>query len=563
MAVSLDSDLIAHWPLTENEADLSNSGLTARNCGVSFGPAPEGGPHSRAALFARTGAHLAVDDGLALQLGIGNFAVSVWIRTQDDGGTVGDVLTRFDTDTRTGFALSAVTNGGVTSTTQANHRHLQFGVDAGRYPDASDPLASEFILRDSPWIDRGRPGNAAFVYALHASGGHLYAGTFELEADQSGHLWLYEGECQWRDLGATPDGSSAVTSIARFGEGLYCTSARYNAAGSRMGASRNLAPGGTVWHVDDDGQWQDCGCPGEVDATPEEAEVTGYGTGKADHAGGLTVYRGELYATSYHRRGAFVYEGGRCWRNIGPDQRLISFTVYEGELYSLVNGGPVLRYAGDSTWEPCGAPEGSTQTYGSAIYGGQLHVSTWPEGEVHRYEGGEQWTNLGRVGYEREIMAMAVYLQKVYVGSLPTASVYRMDSSDFAFVGNLDSSAQVCLRRVWSMAVHDGQLFAGTLPSGHVHSLQAGAMATSSRSLPVGWHHLAAVRQGDRLHLYLDGRHEASSRYLNPADYDLDTDQPLLIGSGAHAPFRGAMSDLRLYGRALSAIEVSRLAGPS
>ena len=279
------------------------------------------------------------------------------------------------------------------------------------------------------------------------------------------------------------------------------------------------------------------------------------------HADALTLYNGNLFATSFHRRGAFVYEGNRSWRHVGPDERLISFTVFDGELYTLVNGGSVLRYAGNSTWEPCGGPEGSTQTYGSAIYDGQLHVSTWPEGEVHRYEGGQEWTNLGRVGYEREIMAMAVYQQKVYVGSLPTASVYRMDPGNFAFVGNLDCSPSVCLRRVWSMAVHKGQLFAGTLPSGHVHSLQAGAMATSSRSLPTGWHHLATVRHGDRLHLYVDGRHEASSRSLNPLEYDLDTDQPLLIGSGAHAPFCGAMSELRLYGRALSATEVRELAG--
>jgi len=185
-------------------------------------------------------------------------------------------------------------------------------------------------------------------------------------------------------------------------------------------------------------------------------------------------------------------------------------------------------------------------------------VGTWPEGEVYRYDGGETWTNIGRVGYEREIMAMALYNHKVYVGALPMANVYRMEGGGFSFVGNLDNTPTAVLRRVWSMAVYEGKLFGGTLPSGHIRSLQAGAMATCDRALPSGWHHLAAVRDRDRLKLYVDGRLTATSCPFNAADYDLTNSQPMLIGSGAHTPFHGAMSDLRLYNRALTESEIAR-----
>ena len=303
----------------------------------------------------------------------------------------------------------------------------------------------------------------------------------------------------------------------------------------------------------------DCGQPGVEDATPEEQQVGGYETGKADMTAALTVFRGELYATSYYRRCAFRYEGGRYWRNIGPDRRLLSFAVHKEGLYALVNGGEVLRYLGGSEWEDCGRPTGSTQTYGAATYAGDMYVGTWPEGNVQRYGGGKTWTNIGRPGYEREIMGMALYNQKVYVGSLPMANVWRMDGSGFTFVGNVDNTSTVFLRRAWSMAVHDGALFVGTLPSDHVRSIQAGAMATYDRALPYGWHHLAAVRSHDRLNLYIDGQCMATSKAFNTADYDLTQDHPLKIGFGAHTYFNGAMSALRMYNRALTNSEIDEL----
>ena len=156
---------------------------------------------------------------------------------------------------------------------------------------------------------------------------------------------------------------------------------------------------------------------------------------------------------------------------------------------------------------------------------------------------------------------MAVYNQKLYVGTLPLAHVWRMDSDGLAFMGNVDDTPDVTYRRAWSMAVYDGRLFCGTLPSGRVRSLGAGRMATCDSTLAAGWRHVVAVRQEDRLKLYLDGQCVAASGTFHAADYNLTQDAPLKIGIGGHTYFNGLMSDLRLYHRALTEREITALAG--
>jgi hypothetical protein len=156
-------------------------------------------------------------------------------------------------------------------------------------------------------------------------------------------------------------------------------------------------------------------------------------------------------------------------------------------------------------------------------------------------------------------MGTVLYNGKVYIGSLPMANVWRMDGSKFTFVGNLDATP-TSLRRVWSMAVYQGKLLGGTLPSGHVYSIEAGKMATWDRVFPSGWRHVTAVKNRSVLQLYVDGQQVAVSSGFNPGYYDLNNDQPLLIGFGAHDYFNGLMSDLRLYNRALTEPEIIGLA---
>jgi hypothetical protein len=52
----------------------------------------------------------------------------------------------------------------------------------------------------------------------------------------------------------------------------------------------------------------------------------------------------------------------------------------------------------------------------------------------------------------------------------------------------------------------------------------------------------------------------AGSTPFHPSHYDLSTDQPLFIGWGAYEQFHGLMSDVRLYRRALSALEITQQA---
>src|SRR5690606_20843168 len=234
---------------------------------------------------------------------------------------------------------------GVTSAAQSNYRNLHFGIDNG--------------VQSAGWHDCGRPGNAVFIYSLATVNGALYAGSFEKEAGQTGHLWRYAGDGNWEHCGATPDGSNAVPSIAAFDGALYCTTGRYNPVGSRLGPPLNTKPGGSVYRVEADGKWIDCGRPGGEDAVPESTPTSGYETGKADVATALTVYRGKLYTTSFHRRGVFVYEGGKNWKYVGLNERLMTFTVYRDRLYALVNGGPLYRYEGGEEWTFCGMPGAS------------------------------------------------------------------------------------------------------------------------------------------------------------------------------------------------------------
>jgi len=535
--------LIAYWPFEKDCEERADAGCHATARGVTI---------AEGARFNGVDSAIEIRDHPQFRLGANDFSIAVWIHVDDKADVVGDLVSKFDSEARRGFHLGIVSASGITSTSQPNYRNVHFGMDNGQI--------------DKQWTDCGRLGRAVNVKSLALVKGQLYAGTFEKEANERGHLWRYEGGRRWTDVGATPDGSNAVPSVIEFDSALYCATGRYNPIGSSLGAAQNTKAGGRVWRVDPDGRWMDCGKPGAADAVPDDTTVTGgYETGKADEATGLTVYRGELYVTSHHRRGAFKYEGGKNWRYIGPNERLMTFTVFQDRLYALVNGrSGVYRYEGGAEWTPCGNPESSEQVYSAITYDGKLHVGTWPGSDLFRYDGlprheggGQPWTNMGRTGYEREIMALALYNGKLYAGSLPMANAWRLDANGFTFVGNVDNTPTVYLRRVWSMAVFQGKLFAGTLPSGRVQSIEAGRMATCDHALTAGWHHIVAAREGRKLKLYVDGKLVATSSSFDPPDYNLTNDQPLRIGHGVGANFCGAMRDLRIHNGALTSEQMN------
>ena len=154
-----------------------------------------------------------------------------------------------------------------------------------------------------------------------------------------------------------------------------------------------------------------------------------------------------------------------------------------------------------------------------------------------------------------------VFLLSESVGSshvLPLAQVYRQDAAGWTLTGRLDFS-DVVYRRAWSMAVYQGRLYCGTLPSGHVHAIEAGVAVSHDAELEPGWRHVVAMRFGNRLSLFVDGKRLAESARLDPARFDLAASAPLRIGFGEHDFFRGRLREVRLYGRALNDREVQRL----
>jgi len=155
---------------------------------------------------------------------------------------------------------------------------------------------------------------------------------------------------------------------------------------------------------------------------------------------------------------------------------------------------------------------------------------------------------------------MAAYNGKLYAGTLPLANVYRYEGgTTWTNTGQLDTTPDVKYRRGWSMAVYQGKLFGGTLPSGRVYAMEAGANVTYDHALAPGWHHLAAVREADRLRLYVDGAQVAASPAIADLSASIANNEPLRIGLGQHDHFNGSLADVRVHGRALSAAETAAL----
>ncbi len=533
-----DDGLIAHWPLAADGRDVSGNGMSATAHGVDFSAPGPGGVQKTAAAFDGQGAMLEIPANQRLQLGTKGFSVSAWVDADSEFDDVpGDLISQYDSATHRGFHLGLKTSAGVTFS-QANVRHLQFGIDQDR-PDES-------------WQECGSPGNALLAFALCEFDGQLYAGTCEPGRDDGGHVYRYDGHDKWIDCGA-PDQSNSVTSLAVFDGQLYAGTGKYRVAGSSLPESENPTLGGHIFRYAGESKWIDCGRLAESEAV-----------------GGMVVYRNRLYASSLYRpAGFFRYEGGTTWQDCGSPQRpadlpgdttgmrVEAMGVYNGWLYATsYDGGRVFRYDGAS-WFDCGQLADNTQSYAFAILEGRLYVGTWPSGRVYRFEKPHQWTDVGRLGEELEVMGMLVHNGRLIAGTLPLAEVYEFDNkSSWNKLTRLDHTPDVRYRRAWTMVEHDGKLFCSTLPSGKIYSWRAGRVAMAGKAFPAGWHHVAAVRSNGSLKLFVDGVLASTQSGFNPADYDLTCDQPLRIGFGPNDYFKGKLSDVKLYGRALSDEEI-------
>ena len=528
-----DRGLIGHWPLTSDSADSSGQGNHGTSHGVTFTDA--------GALFDGIDDYIEVPDSRSLELEAGDLSVSVWVHTEaqlDD--VLGDILSKFDPATRTGLNFSVMNYVGATSA-QSNHRHVFFGIDGGQ--------------AQPKWVDCGRPGNNRMTWALTVHDGELYAGTWEPGEGEAGHVYRYASNGKWIDCGS-PDLCNTVSALGQHNGQLYAGGSFYSGRGSAQPISPNKNPGGRVFRYEGGTRWTDCGKIGDV------YTVTG-----------LVTFAGQLYATTCDSYGCptrteacYRYDGDTKWTFVGnPGGRLGAFLVHNGSLFASVFGKQgFARYEGADQWTPLGIVPDTGQTYSAAIYQGRICLGTWPTGTVFEFDGPNQFTSLGRLGEEKEVMAMSVYNGMLYAGTLPLAQVYRYDhAAGWTNTGQLDTTPDVTYRRVWSMAVFQGKLFAGTLPSGHVLSLEAGRAVSNDRALQPGWRHLAAVKAGGLLKLYVDGRCVARSTPFEPAQFNLANKRPLLVGFGQHDHFNGKMRDLKIYARALSDADVLALQAPA
>ena len=524
-----EEGLIAHWKLASNAKD-SVGKHDAINHGVEF--------DDKSARFDGIDAWLEVPASRWSKLGTDDFTISVWVHTEqhlDD--VLGDVVTCYDPDTRNGFNLTLMNYSGVTSA-QSNWRNLLFGIDDAQV--------------DPSWTDCGRPGTNQQIKSLVVFDGSLYAAIWEPAEGQAGHVYRYAGGTQWVDCGS-PDKANAITGMAVHDGRLYAGSELYSGGGSSLPLSPNSNHGGRVYRYEGGTQWVDVGKVADVRSIS-----------------GLASFNGSLYAgtgttgawrDTPRTRGMYRYDGEGKWTDCGcPGTRIVHLSVHNGNLFGLsYDDGGFFRYDGGKKWTQLGPVPNTSQVYATAIYEGRIHAATWPTASVFRYEGPQKWISTGRLGEELEVMGMAVYNGKLYAGTLPMANVYRYDGKDnWVSTGQLDKTPDVRYRRAWVTAVYDGKLFCGVLPSGHVYSLEAGKNVTYDRALPAGWHHVAAVKSGDRLRLYVDGKQVSQSEKFNSGSLDLQSNGPLKIGFGQHDYFNGKMKDLKIYGRALTPKEVDQ-----
>jgi hypothetical protein len=537
-----DETLVAHWPLIVDGRDISGNQLHATPHDVDFSAKGHSQRAATAAAFDGRSSRLEVPDDKLLQLGGEDFTIAAWVYT--DGSTddvPGDIISKYERSSRRGFHLALKSNAGVTFS-QPNCRQLQFGVDDDHAPNT--------------WTDCGRPGNSLLAFALCSFDGHLYAGTCEPGRNESGRVYRYTGDQKWIDCGS-PDKSNAVTALATFNGQLYAATGKYRVAGSSLPESENNNLGGRVFRFDPPAGWIDCGRLAGVEAV-----------------GGLTVFQDNLYATSlYNPPGFYRYDGKQNWQECelpkGPADdageskymRVEAIAPFNGFLYGTTyDGGRVFRFDGRQ-WRDCGQLADNTQTYSFAIYNGRLYVGTWPSGRVYRFEEPGQWQDCGRLGDELEVMGMLVHNGRLIAGTLPLAEMYQFDGrSNWQKLASLDNTADVRYRRAWCLAEHNGQVFCSTLPSGKVYSWHAGQIAMANEALPSGWRHIAATRAGNTLRLFVDGQQIAEKINSETTAFNLTNGEALQIGFGPNDYFNGRLSDIRLYRRALKAIEIADLA---
>jgi len=548
--------LAGFWKLQGDCRDYSGHGNHGVNHGVNLDTRT----------FNGVSAYIEVPNAPSLNFGAADFLLSAWVHTGkalDDG--VGDILDLYDPSLRRGVTLS-VNSSSSGYQGQGSDRHVYFGIDNARSSD---------------WQDCGRPSptspyvsNSMMVYK-----GRLYAAVTDAKDEKDWcHVFRYEGNQKWTDCGRVGNGrTTGVGPLIVHDGNLYAVTWTYD--WTRV--TKGNYDAGRVYRYEGGTQWEDCGQPSDNRTLNCAAS-----------------YQGKLYVGGGPETwGVFVHDGGNRWRssNIfskqGP-QRCFPHAMsrYHGKLYTAY---PAVYSFNGEQWTYAGLPgpldtTPSLQTHSLTVYQGSLCAGTWPEAKVARHLGGEEWQELGRVGEDgTEVNALTVYNGKLYGGSIPRAEVCRYDGvprwtslkrfySPDGWQPGLPGKARAKevneWSRVTSLTVYDGKLFAsiGSCTSsvldspadvrGKVYCMEAGKCVSGDDNLGPGWKHLAAIRQGGSLRLYVDGKLVAKSSTFDPAEYDISTGKPLRIGFGQTDYFSGRIAKVRIYNQALTEGAIQKLA---
>ncbi len=549
--------LLAHWPLVSDAKDAVGD-LHATASRIEF--ASLGRPAAR---FNGINSVITIPDHQSLHLSNRDFSLTMWLKCLTPmSNTLGDLISKYDPDRRCGWNLhisgSAPGYDGMSDT-----RHVHFGIDDGYL---------------SEWEDHGKPSPTnSHIPCLIVFNGELYCSIADAEkTEDKTRVFRFAGGKEWVDCGRVghdPLQYSVVAMCVNRGK-LFAMTSMWDweqARGQTEGLPR--ATPSRVYVYEGGTTWRDLGSLGET-----------------VRAGHMASYNGDLYVSSNRvgDRKVFKYDGhvfkldGEKWIDCGRPKPLDAagcLVALNDKLYcaSVFN---IYEYLGGQNWKCIGEqPHGIEQIHSMTILDGKLHIGTWPQGYVLRYAGGKDWEITGRLGLPvgmrecNEVNSLIAYNGKVYAGVIPKAEVYRREKDEnWTMLGQLARRPDWQVNdyptwmRVLCLTSFQGRMFACTGSCkgraldakaddslGRIYSIQAGQVVSHEKDIGGQWNHLAAVRHGRELKLYINGQLAATSFPLRagPA-FDLTNNSPMRIGMGAQNYFTGYIADVRLYDGALS-----------
>ena len=198
------------------------------------------------------------------------------------------------------------------------------------------------------------------------------------------------------------------------------------------------------------------------------------------------------------------------------------------------------------------------------------------DGTVHAGAGGPAWV-AGRLGDALEFYNYnGTYTRYVRVPWQPSLGITSgLTLAGWVRLRTLTTGSQTVIGRAngasdWYLQVRNrGRRIAFVLcVDGRTETLLHNLNAHSAWQVGE-WHHLAATYDGSRMRLYVDGAQVRSENAPGIVTTSTSTALPIGIGAQPQTPTRwrngipGALDDVRLYRRALSAAEIQALANPA